>query len=61
VEARVEDHPVALRLEFWRGRVIANLWFEDVIIVINPVTGKVEKEYGTSWLNNLSKSQRASE
>jgi len=32
-------------LEFWRGRVIANIWFQDVIIVINPETGVVEKEY----------------
>jgi glutamine cyclotransferase len=35
-------------LEWWRGRVLANVWFEDVIIVINPVTGVVEKEYGKS-------------
>jgi glutaminyl-peptide cyclotransferase len=34
-------------LEFWRGRVLANIWYEDVIIVINPDTGIVEKEYGT--------------
>jgi glutamine cyclotransferase len=35
-------------LEWWRGRVLANVWFEDVILVINPVTGVVEKEYGKS-------------
>jgi glutamine cyclotransferase len=34
-------------IEFWRGRILANIWFEDVILVINPVTGVVEKEYGT--------------
>jgi glutamine cyclotransferase len=35
-------------IEFWRGRVLANVWFEDVLLVINPLTGVVEKEYGTS-------------
>jgi glutaminyl-peptide cyclotransferase len=34
-------------LEFWRGRVLANIWYEDTIIVINPESGIVEKEYGT--------------
>jgi glutamine cyclotransferase len=34
-------------LEFWRDRVVANVWFEHVLIIINPVTGLVEKEYGT--------------
>lgn len=33
-------------LEFWRGRVIANVWYRDFILVINPETGIVEKEYG---------------
>lgn len=33
-------------IEFWRGRVLANVWHEDVILVINPETGVVEKEYG---------------
>eukprot|EP00977_Amphora_coffeiformis_P004424 scaffold945_cov170-Amphora_coffeaeformis.AAC.4 len=33
-------------LEFWRGRVLANVWYEDTIIVINPENGVVEKEYG---------------
>ena len=32
-------------IEFWRGRVLANVWFEDVLLVINPTTGLVEKEY----------------
>jgi glutamine cyclotransferase len=34
-------------IEFWRGRVLANVWYEDVLLVIHPETGKVEKEYGT--------------
>ena len=33
-------------LELWRGRVLANIWYEDTIIVIDPQTGNVEKEYG---------------
>jgi len=33
-------------LEWWRGRIVANVWFEDVLLVINPITGLVEKEYG---------------
>ena len=33
-------------LEWWRGRVLANIWYEDVLIVIDPETGIVEKEYG---------------
>mmetsp|Transcript_25584 Transcript_25584/g.70399 ORF Transcript_25584/g.70399 Transcript_25584/m.70399 type:complete len:480 (-) Transcript_25584:8-1447(-) len=32
-------------IEFWRGRVLANIWYEDVILVIDPETGIVEKEY----------------
>ena len=34
-------------LEFWRGRILANVWYEDVILVIHPDPGIVEKEYGT--------------
>jgi glutaminyl-peptide cyclotransferase len=33
-------------IEFWRGRVLANVWYEDVLLVIHPETGKIEKEYG---------------
>lgn len=33
-------------LEWWRGRVLANIWYEDILIVIDPETGIVEKEYG---------------
>ena len=35
-------------LEYWRGRILANIWYQDTICVINHRTGKVEKEYGTS-------------
>lgn len=37
-------------IEFWRGRVMANVWFEDVLLVIHPETGVVEKEYDFSAL-----------
>lgn len=37
-------------IEFWRGRVLANIWYEDVILVIDPETGIVEKEYDFSKL-----------
>ena len=33
-------------LEYWRERVIANVWYRDVLLVIHPETGVVEKEYG---------------
>ena len=33
-------------IEFWRGRILANVWYEDVLLVIHPETGVVEKEYG---------------
>lgn len=38
-------------LEYWRGRVLANVWYEDTILVINPETGIVEKEYGECLLS----------
>mmetsp|Transcript_40057 Transcript_40057/g.60641 ORF Transcript_40057/g.60641 Transcript_40057/m.60641 type:complete len:370 (+) Transcript_40057:356-1465(+) len=37
-------------LEFWRGKVLANVWYEDTILVINAVTGFVESEYDFSSL-----------
>jgi glutaminyl-peptide cyclotransferase len=37
-------------LQFWRDRVLANVLYEDVILVINPETGLVEKEYDFSSL-----------
>lgn len=33
-------------LEYWRDRIVANVWFEHVLLIINHVTGLVEKEYG---------------
>jgi glutamine cyclotransferase len=33
-------------LEYWRGRIIANVWYRDILLVIHPETGKTEKEYG---------------
>ena len=39
-------------IEFWRGRVLANVWYEDVLLVIHPETGVVEKEYGKSCRMN---------
>lgn len=38
-------------LEYWRGRVIANVWYRDFLLVIHPETGAVEKEYdcGELW------------
>jgi glutaminyl-peptide cyclotransferase len=35
-------------LEWWRDRVVANVWYEDVLLIINPVSGLVEKEYDFS-------------
>mmetsp|Transcript_21200 Transcript_21200/g.52160 ORF Transcript_21200/g.52160 Transcript_21200/m.52160 type:complete len:359 (-) Transcript_21200:29-1105(-) len=37
-------------IEYWRGRILANVWFEDVLLVINPETGETEKEYDFSML-----------
>jgi glutamine cyclotransferase len=37
-------------IEYWRGRILANVWYEDVLLVINPENGKVEKEYDFSTL-----------
>ena len=34
-------------LEYWRGRVLANIWYTDILLVIHPESGIVEKEYGT--------------
>lgn len=57
-------------LEFVNGRVLANVWYEDVILVINPETGECESEYdmtelwpqkdrpyGTDVLNGISVSK----
>lgn len=40
-------------LEYWRGRVLANIWYTDILLVIHPETGIVEKEYGKEFLNEL--------
>lgn len=32
-------------LEFVNGRVIANVWYKDILLVINPETGECEDEY----------------
>lgn len=33
-------------IEWYRGKILANVWFQDILLVIDPVTGNVEKEYG---------------
>ena len=59
------DGTPALRmneLEWWRDRVVANVWFEDVLLIINPESGLVEKEYDFSTLYDQAgvvKSQRS--
>lgn len=35
-------------IEWFRGKILANVWYQDVLLVIDPVTGIVEKEYGKS-------------
>ena len=37
-------------IEFWRGRVVSNVWYENALLVIHPDTGKVEKEYDMTQL-----------
>jgi glutamine cyclotransferase len=37
-------------LEYFHGYVLANVWFQDIILVINPSTGVVEKEYDLATL-----------
>lgn len=37
-------------LEYVNGRILANVWYEDVILVINPKTGLCESEYDMSTL-----------
>eukprot|EP00563_Minutocellus_polymorphus_P003417 CAMPEP_0181040006 /NCGR_PEP_ID=MMETSP1070-20121207/10807_1 /TAXON_ID=265543 /ORGANISM="Minutocellus polymorphus, Strain NH13" /LENGTH=805 /DNA_ID=CAMNT_0023117965 /DNA_START=601 /DNA_END=3015 /DNA_ORIENTATION=- len=37
-------------LEYVNGKVIANVWFQDVLLVINPETGQCEDEYNLSAL-----------
>lgn len=33
-------------LEYLHGKVLANVWYEDVILVIDPDTGASIQEYG---------------
>ncbi len=33
-------------LELVNGRVLANVWYEDVILIIDPESGECESEYG---------------
>ena len=49
-------------LEYFHGRVLANVWYHDIILVINPSTGVVEKEYdfSTLWLQS-ERSQKGAE
>ncbi|CAB9517135.1 Glutamine cyclotransferase [Seminavis robusta] len=44
---RLSGHPAVRinELEWWRDRVVANVWYRNVLLIINPVTGLVEKEY----------------
>lgn len=37
-------------LEFYRGKIIANVWHQDILLVINPETGACENEYNLSAL-----------
>jgi len=37
-------------LEFVNGKIIANVWHQDVLLVINPETGECEDEYSLSAL-----------
>lgn len=37
-------------LEYFHGKVLANVWFQDIILVIDPSSGIVEKEYDFSAL-----------
>lgn len=48
-------------LEFVNGRVLANVWYEDVILVIDPKTGDCQSEYDMSslWLREDRKKNGA--
>lgn len=37
-------------IEWYRGKILANVWYEDVLLVIDPVTGTVDKEYDFSTI-----------
>jgi len=37
-------------LEFMNGKILSNVWYEDVLLVIDPETGRCEMEYDFSSL-----------
>ena len=39
-------------LEYDRGHILANVWYQDVLLMINPQTGDVKKVYDFSGLYN---------
>lgn len=36
-------------LEYMNGKVLANVWYEDVILVIDPQSGNCDQEYGKDY------------
>jgi glutamine cyclotransferase len=49
-------------LEFTHGKVLANVWYEDIILVIDPVTGTCIQEYGKdaySTLHNMTNENKS--
>lgn len=50
VQVRRKDDTPAKNLnelEFYKGKVLANVWYEDVLLIIDPISGECESEYGT--------------
>ena len=45
-------------IEYWRDRILCNVWYEDVLLVVHPETGVVEKEYDFSELWPLSERKK---
>merc|ERR1712129_136971 len=40
-------------LEYWNGYILANIWYQNYIVIINPSTGLVEQTIDfTSLVNN---------
>lgn len=48
-------------LEFMDGKILANIWYEDVLLVIDPESGRCESEYDFSslWPENVRRKERA--
>jgi glutamine cyclotransferase len=42
-------------IEYWRGRVLSNVWYTDLLLVIHPESGLVEKEYDFKDIFPISK------